>query len=277
MSKLSDFFISEAALRIATDGVTAVRTGFRTVLSDEAKEVTLARHLSGQLPYYYRKLESVVDDFQSRHDALDIMIDLMGTAPQSPKFRNSHCGEILAGHYVEEKLGLRRLYSKLTMTTSEDTNAHKMDGLFVDLSSDPFDYVFVEAKASTLPTETTATKTHRAGLLKNMIASLDSYVTEEPRMEFIRIRENLQGDFEPSDREQILSDFRGIGPDLKYLGASVTNAVTINDADDDFILSEASACDFDYYAIVVTDLKKLAEESFGFWDEIGAAVKKCSR
>ena len=72
-----------------------------------------------------------------------------------------------------------------------------------------------------------------------------------------------------------MSDFRGGGPDPKFLGISVTNAVTVNAEDDDFILGEACSSDFDYYAIVVTDLAKLAEESFGFWDEISAAISKC--
>ena len=115
------------------------------------------------------------------------MLDLMGTAPNSPKFRASHGGEILAAHYIEQSLKFRQLYSKLTLTTSEDTNAHKMDALFVNTEVAPYQYTFVEAKSSILNTEKTKTKTHRSGILKAMVESLNNYSLEEPRMEFIRI------------------------------------------------------------------------------------------
>lgn len=89
---------------------------FRAVLKDDHEGYTLGRHIAGQLPYYYRTVEGIVTDFASQNSALEAVLDLVANIPTSPKFRNSHCGEVLASHFVESKLGYRRLYSKLTMT-----------------------------------------------------------------------------------------------------------------------------------------------------------------
>ena len=266
------FFAAEVEIKVTGEDVTAIRQGFRTVLADDVGGYTLGKTISGQLPYYYRKLESVLQDFQSRHNALELLVDLMAAAPTTTSFRNSHCGEIVASQVIERKLGMRRLYSKLTMTTSENTNAHKMDALFVDMATDPFRYVFVEAKASILPTVSTPYVQHRNGLLKRIVDSLAEYEAEVPRFELFRIRENLEADFEATNRDRILNDLRPPGPTLNFLGVSVTNASTQSTEDDDFILSSACPKAFDYHAVVVTDLAALATEAYGYWENVTTAA-----
>lgn len=271
--QLSKFISSELILGVSDKSIKAIRSGFRAVLKDDVGGYSLGKHISGQLPYYYRKLDSVLEDFQAGHSALEAMLDLMATAPTTKKFRDSHCGEILASHFLEERLGLRRLYSKLTMTTSEDTNAHKMDALFVDTRTEPYQYIFVEAKSSIQPTSDKASVSHKSGLLKKMIDSLNRYSEESPRFELVRIRENLDSSFEPTERRIILSDLRPPGPDLRFIGISVTNASTISQSDDDFVLTADCQCEFDYRALVVTDLSKLADTAYGYWDTVKGAVE----
>lgn len=186
------------------------------------------------------------------------------TAPTSPSFRNSHCGEILAAHFVEGRLGYKRLYSKLTLTSSQNTNVHKMDGLFTKTGPQPFQCLFVEAKTSILPATLTPTKKHKSGILSQMIGSLDTYASDDPRFKFARIRGNLTENFSEADQLQIPSDLTPLGPpNLKLLGVSVTNASTVNADDDDFTLTAPCAAAFDYYALVVTELASLASESYG--------------
>lgn len=273
MSKFNKFYASESVISISDTSITSLRSGYRTVMADSSGAVSLHKYLSGQLPYFYRKMESIVEDFESEHSALELMIDLMASAPSTQSFRNSHGGEILAAHHIQEKLKYKKLYSKLTMTTSEDTNAHKMDAMFVDTSKSQYEYIFVEAKSSILPTEKTKTKSHRSGILKDMIASLDGYIREEPRMELVRIRENLQSGFNDEERKIILSDLRAPGPDLKFIGISVTNSVTVNEKDDNFILSVPCGVKFEYHAIVVTDLHDLARDAYSIWDAVKAAIE----
>ncbi|MCA1549695.1 DUF1837 domain-containing protein [Bradyrhizobium sp. BRP19] len=212
-------------------------------------------------------------DFVSGNSALEAVLDLAANAPTSPSFRNSHCGEILAAHFIESQLGYRRLYSKLTLTSSENTNVHKMDGLFTNTGHQPFRYLFVEAKTSILPTAATRTRKHKSGILSQMIGSLNTYSLDDPRFEFARIRDNLTENFSEAEQRQIRSDLTPPGPaDLKLLGVSVTNASTVNRDDDDFILTASCAAPFDYYALVVTDLASLAAESYGYWDALKKAL-----
>jgi hypothetical protein len=103
-SDLKNYIATETALTIS-NGVKSVRSGMRSILKDEHGNYSLGKHLSGQLPYYYRTVESILSDFEAEHSALEATIDLVSTLPNSPKFRNSHCGEILCSHFVESRLG----------------------------------------------------------------------------------------------------------------------------------------------------------------------------
>jgi hypothetical protein len=137
--------------------------------------------------------------------------------------------EILAAHFIESRLGLRRLYSKLTLLSSQNTNAHKMDGLFVDTKSSPFTYLFVEAKSSILPTDSTPRKSRRSGILADMIRSLELYAQDDPRFELSRIRDNLEKEFSSQEQKIIRADLIPPWPDiLRYLGVSITNKSTVN-------------------------------------------------
>lgn len=271
--RLSAFIASEIVLSVSDGKLVPVRAGSRAILHDDHKGYKLGKHVSGQLPYHYRPVKGIVDDFTSENSALEAVLDLVATAPTSPTFRNSHCGEILAAHFVESQLKYRRLYSKLTLTSSQNTNVHKMDGLFVKTNQAPFEYLFVEAKTSILPTLKTPTKKHKSGILSQMLTSLNAYAADDPRFEFARIRDNLTANFPESDQKQIRSDLTPPGPsNLKLLGISVTNASTVNPEDDDFILTASCAAQFDYYALVVSDLAALASDSYGYWDALKLAL-----
>lgn len=266
MSKLKNFIAHEIELSASEDGVEAVRQGRRVVLADDHNGYSLGKYLAGQLPQHYRSLEGITADILSGDSTLEAVLAMISCMPTVASFQNSHCGEIAAAHYIEDYLGYRRLYSKLTMTTAENTNAHKMDGLFVKTTCDPFEYLFVEVKCSVLPTDKTPTKTHRSGILKQMIESLDCYHQDDPRFEYTRIRDNLDKSFTPSESKSIRSDLTPPGPEnLRFLGVSVTNRVTVNPGDDDFILSNACSLDFNYHAIAVTDLAALAHDAYGKW------------
>lgn len=254
------------------DGLVSQREGVRAVVKDEHDNYSLGKYMSGQLPYFYRKVEGIVADFASQHSALESVLALAASMPTAKSFQNSHCGEIMAAQFVEQHLNYKRLYSKLTLITSQNTNAHKMDGLFVDCATEPFKYLFVEAKSSILPTASSPTKTHRSGILKQMISSLEKYHDDDPRFELSRIRDNLAQSFPEEVACIIRRDLMPPGPSaLDFVGITVTNHQTVNNDDDDFILSTSCALPFKYYALVVTDLSKTAEEAYGIWQKIGSS------
>lgn len=270
---LKKYIAQQLILSPAASGVTAIRDGRRAILSDDHGGYSLGKYLTGQLPIHYRSLDGISSDFSSGNSHLEALLGMIAPLPTVASFKNSHCGEITAAQFVEDVLGYSRLYSKLTMTTSANTNAHKMDGLFVNTSCTPFEFLFVEAKSSILPTTATKTKTHRSGILTSMVNSLNLYDKEDPRFEYARIRDNLSKSFNKKQAAEIRKEMTPPGPEnLKFLGISVTNLSTINPEDDDFILTEHCATEFDYYALVVTDLAGLAEDAYGRWEKIKAAA-----
>lgn len=252
------FDIASSSLTIQT-----VRTGKRSFLKAEHDGRKLSRYIGGKLPYHYRTPEKIGEDFGAEHDALEMVWSLFAQAPTTPKFQNSHCGEILSSIYLEEVLGYRKLYSKLTLTSSENTNVHKMDGFFVNTDGDEFEYLLVEAKSSILPTEKTKFSGHRHGILKQMLESIEGYSKDDERFDFAKIRDNLSKGFSEKEARQIKRDLIPPGPlKCSFLGVAVVNSSTVHGADDDFILSSANSYPFNFSAIVVDDLAKLASESY---------------
>lgn len=250
-----------------------VRAGRRTFLKPDCNGRKLSRYLGGKLPYHYRAPEKIGEDFGAEHDALEMVWSLFAQAPTTPKFQNSHCGEILSSVYLEEVLGYRRLYSKLTLTSSENTNVHKMDGFFVKTDEAEFEYLLVEAKSSILPTEKTKFSGHRHGILKQMLESIDGYGKEDERFDFAKIRDNLAASFSDKEARQIKKDLIPPGPiKCSFLGVAVVNSSTVHSLDDDFILSSSISYPFEFSAIVVEDLAALARESYNYGRTVMDAI-----
>ncbi len=264
---MREYITEEAEIKLSDNCAKIVRKGWRVVLSCAKGDYDIAYFIGGQIPYYYREPSKIARDFVGRRNAIEMVKDLATKAPTTPQFQQSHCGEILAALYLEYGLGFRRLYSKLTLTTAEDTNVHKMDGFFVNVDTKPFTYVAVEAKTSILPTEKTPFKGHRHGILRQIIDSLEKYDSQDERFDFTTIRDNLEADyFSREDAEQIRNDLVPPGPTkLVQLGMATINEKTVCVQDDEFILTEPCQRPFDYKVLVVSDLALLARESYAKW------------
>jgi hypothetical protein len=272
---LSNYVEGTVKLSPSSAKIIQVRSGERTSLSEDFDGVELSRYVAGKIPYHYRSAKKIALDFESAHDAIEMVLSLFAQAPTAEKFQNSHCGEIISSIYLEEVLGYRRLYCKLSLTTSENTNVHKMDGFFVNISTAPFHYLLVEAKTSVLPTSKTKFNGHRHGILKQMLESIGKYSHGDQRFDFTRIRDNLDTSFDPDVAKQIRSDLIPPGPKHSaYCGIAVVNSSTIDANDDDFIISTACPNEFSYRAVLVKDLAALASAAYKEGAKIMDAILK---
>src|SRR5579862_8301715 len=129
MTKLPHYVAKHYEFKVSATTLTVVREGRRAHLHDGSGERTLSHHIAGQLPYFYREPAKLANEFAAemakRRNALDLLYDLSVKMPTTPKFQQSHCGEVLSALFLEEMLGLKRLMCKLTLTTAENTNVHK--------------------------------------------------------------------------------------------------------------------------------------------------------
>ncbi len=279
MPNLPDLLLDEVEICLSRTHATILRSGWRSTLDSNPSASSLTHHLAGQIPYFYREPEKIASDFSARHNALDMIVDLATKAPTSEKFRQSHAGEILCALYCEEVLHLKRLYSKLSLTTSENTNVHKMDAFFVDASTKPYQYFAVEAKSSILPTPATKFRGHRYGILKQLIVSLDSYTTDDRRFDFTVIRDNLENpQFTTIEKETIRRDLIPPGPThLSHLGMATIYETTVDQKDDSYILTEPSQCNFTYRCLIVSDLAALAKKSYDEIESLKMRRRSCSK
>ena len=261
---VDNFLTDRVTLSPSRARLTALREGQRATLCDGQEPNTLAYLLSGQLPYFYRSPAKIAAEFAARHHALEMLADIAIKLPSHPKFQQSHCGEILAALYLEEVLGLTRLYCKLSLVTSENTNVHKMDGFFVDIRTTPFTYYAVEAKCSVQPTGRSRFSGHRYGILRQLIHSLDSYTSLDKRFDLSLVRDHLENEnFTADQQTTIRRDLIPPGPtNLVYLGTASINQSTVCQKDDDYILSTPCSQNFSFYCIAVSDIKHLATSSY---------------
>lgn len=260
---IDQFVADQLEISVSPAGGEAKRSGFRTFLSDACAYDQLWNYVAGQLPYYYREPITIAEDFRVRRHALENLRDLISRAPTAPEFQRSHFGEILSSLYIENVLGYSRLLSKLTLPTAENTNVHKMDAMFVNRATDPYEYVFVEAKCSIKPQDQSGRKSHRSGILRQMVESLGHYSDHDERFDFTTIRDHLERGFSTEEAQRIRQDLTPPGPyNLRYLGVACVTHETINQKDDDYILTVDSERSFDFQGIAVSDVLELADKAY---------------
>jgi hypothetical protein len=99
------------------------RRVYSSALEREANGYRLARYMADRAPSFY---------YDPRHIIKKIQLGYIGTAmedvyrrlPTSKWFQQSHFAEILASIFAEEYIGWRPIYSKLSILSTENSNAY---------------------------------------------------------------------------------------------------------------------------------------------------------
>ena len=107
----------------------------------------LATYIADRAPLFYRTLQEIVESLKDGY-FLSTFRETLARLPSSTSFRESHFAEIAACIFAEEVMGLRKLYSKLSLLTAENANAFKMDLLLYKPGTNPVEFVFAEVKSS---------------------------------------------------------------------------------------------------------------------------------
>jgi hypothetical protein len=256
----------EIRIVVSNSKLVEKRSGWRRRVLEKKGNVYLSRVVSGHIPYFYRDPNKIASDFEEKYDALLNIADMMRTAPTTEKFRCSHFGEILSSIYIEQVLGYKILMRKLTQTTAENTNVHKMDIMCVDTTTTTFKYMWFEAKSSVRNGKVN----HKSGIYKQMRSSLAKYSSGDLRFDIVKICDNLsESDFSAEERRKIKSDLKR-PLQVSFQGIAVINDNTLSSVDDDSLLTEACPVSFDVRILVVSDLKRHAIEAFSRLDKIKA-------
>jgi hypothetical protein len=157
---------------------------------------------------------------------LTAMKSTLAKLPTSQSFRESHFGEIVASIFAEEVLGLRRLYSKLTVLTAENANAYKMDLLMYDSMSDPLRFVFGEVKCSPKCAADGLPANHHESCFADLFKSMNKYSKTDRNFDLTAARDNLH-EIPEEDRIRVRAALKPYSnATFSYAGFAVIDAST---------------------------------------------------
>ncbi len=159
---------------VFTCGKQAYRTVYLSDVIDIAGDKRLCAFLADRLPGFYRSTPKIVQALQDGY-FLSAVRETLSRLPSAKTFQDSHFGEVCSAVFAEDVLGLQRLYSKLSLLTSENANAFKMDLLLFDPKSDPIDFVLGEVKFSPKVCTNGNRAKHDTGCFADLFASLNKY------------------------------------------------------------------------------------------------------
>jgi uncharacterized protein DUF1837 len=158
-----------------TNGKTAVRRVYLSELNKNGKNgVRLSDYIADGTPLFYRDLSNIAEDMGDGY-FLSPIKDTLRRLPTSEKFQESHFGEITAAIFAEETIGLRKIYSKLSLLTAENSNAYKIDLILFDPNSDPLTLFLAEVKSSPKVSVDGLAVGHDKSCFADIFNSMNSY------------------------------------------------------------------------------------------------------
>ena len=259
--------------------LTATGSVLRTVhWSDVGREVpqgTLQEYVCDRLPLFYRDPEAVANTLRDGY-FITAVKETLRRLPMAESFQESHFGEIVAALFAEDVLGLRRLYSKLTYLSTQNSNAYKMDLVLCDLSADPVEFVFAEVKSSMKDATHDGPPFHSASCYASIFASLNDYGDEDREFDLQAARDHLVN-FSDTDRIRIRTALLPYpAPRVRYAAFAVIDSATRDDDDMSVLATRVNSKNFEVDVIGVETLSAVVEESWTFLSSLRERLNRQS-
>jgi len=179
-----------ARREVVAPGEEYLRMVYRTTLVRNAERLAIVDYIADRTPFFYRPLEAILSDFRSGLFMTAIKSTL-SRLPTVVSFQESHFGEVVAGVFCHDVLNLRIIYSKLSMLTAENTNAHKMDLVMYDPASNPVRIVFGEVKSSPKERRGGVPAGHDASCYADLFNSFNAYDTADEQFDLTAARDHI--------------------------------------------------------------------------------------
>ncbi|HSS34205.1 MAG TPA: Hachiman antiphage defense system protein HamA [Solirubrobacterales bacterium] len=248
-------------MALTFDGHRVVRSVFRSELLRESNVSTLEAYMADRLPYFYKSPAEIAALFEEGF-FLDAVGRVLLKLPLKESFRESHFGEIIAGVYGEEALGLKLLYSKLRLLTAENANANKMDLLFFRPGTDPTEFVFAEVKSSMKTEADGLPAGHEDSCFSNLFASLNRYRQRDLEFDLALIQERM----EVVDAREAEVIRRSLRPHaqrkIEYAGFCVIDRSTSDDDEAKVLATRKNEKAFDVDLLCVAELPEVVAATF---------------
>ena len=228
------------------------------------EEGHLEQYLADRAPLFYRSPDKIVETLDQGY-FLTAFREVVRRLPTSNHFRESHFAEILSALFAQEVLGWRLIYSKLRLTTAENSNPYKMDLLFFDPSRVTPTIILGEVKSS-MKAEIPAR--HDQSCFPSLFDSLREYSAEDLEYDLTAARDNI----EQLDREERKTVMTALLPyaerEILYAGFSVINTATRSDNETSMLATRRSPKTFDVDLVCVDELADVSESTYAILDEM---------
>lgn len=234
----------------------------RTVFTAQVVKVfgseSLIEYLSDRTPSFYRNFKKLSEDLKDGF-YISSFKQTLARLPNHEHFQSSHFGEISASVFVEEVLGIKKIYSKLSLNTTENQNAYKMDLVCFVPGSDPMEFVFCEVKSSNKHKKDGFPAGHDKSCYADIFNSLKKYNKVDLDFDLTAIKDNLDSITEP-DRANIRRSLIPYSPrKINYKGIAVIDLSTIHEEECNVLCKRKSDKEFDVEVVGIEDFKKVAE------------------
>lgn len=254
-------FLHGGRLAMSFEGKEPVRAVHRSEIVRATEAAQLENYMADRVPYFYKPASEIADAFREGY-FLSAIKQILRKLPTAESFQESHFGEILAGVYGEEILGMRRLYSKLALLTAENANAFKMDVLFYRPGTSPVQFVFAEVKSSMKTPDDGWPPGHDAACFASLFASLKKYKDADREFDLDRIKERMV-DLPAADREAIT---RALLPHrtrhVQYAGFCVIDSATHHEDECSVLATRSNDKPFDVDLLCVAELPAVVAETY---------------
>lgn len=184
-----NLFVTEARTQVQPCAG-SLREVYITELARRGCSSSIEAYLADRFPLYYRTAARIAETLEAGF-VLSAIREALARLPTADSFKESHFGEVASCLFAEEVLGLRRIYSKLTLLTAENANAYKMDLLLYEPGTTPPVLVLGEVKISTKSGATPGEKGHDTTLYPNLFNSLREYSDRDLSFDLAAARDNL--------------------------------------------------------------------------------------
>ena len=239
----------------------SVRLVYRSELIRESSGLTLEQYIADRAPLFYRNLADVMADLREGL-FLTAFRATLAKIPSSESFRESHCGEIVAGIFAEEVLGLRRLYSKLAMLTAENANAYKTDLVLYDPTTEPIRIVLGEVKCSVKSADSGLPAGHDSSCFASLFKSITGYTDRDRNFDLTAARDNL-GNLPEADRERVRSALLPYSGSERSLAAfAVIDAATYQESEARVLRARECEKSFDVDLICVEEFREVGHSAY---------------
>jgi hypothetical protein len=262
-----DQFLHGGRLELKLDDREVVRALHRAEIVRQTDIAKLEEYMAERVPYFYKEPKEMAKLFEGPYFLTAIKKVLM-KLPTAESFRESHFGEIIAGVYGEEVLGLRMLYSKLAGLTSENANAYKMDLLFYRPGNDPAEFVFAEVKSSMKTAEEGLPAGHDKSCFPNLFDSFNKYKEKDLEFDLAAIEERLNKIAEP-DREILRQSLLPHRPrNIQYAGFCVIDQSTHDPDESSLLATRKNNRVFDVDLLCVAELPHVVTATYGLLEAV---------